>query len=268
MQTPQHLFVSLGMKLVFFLHHKAASSWATGIAKVITFKSGLIFSLNSYSGDIAVFPLATPEIATQLPSGALGVHLIRDPRDIVVSGYYSHMNTHKIRTWHELQVHRDALKAESNQSRRLMLEMDFSERFISPMLEWNYDNPNILEWKYEEVCFESTPYFVHAFERANLLTTSRIQCRLKQYLNRAWRRVCGKSIFKSRIILKSDLIAKVESRSFKNITGGRVPGDKDYTSHYRRGKPGEWREYFDEDVSEYFAKKFPSIIKNLGYNEK
>ena len=39
-----------------------------------------------------------------------GFYTIRDPRDVVVSSYYSHLHSHKTSTWTELAEHREQIK--------------------------------------------------------------------------------------------------------------------------------------------------------------
>jgi hypothetical protein len=41
-------------------------------------------------------------------------------------------------------------------------------------------------------------------------------------------------------------------------TTGRV-------SHYRKGKPGDWRNHFDDDIHEAFAAATGDLIELLGY---
>lgn len=40
-----------------------------------------------------------------------GFHVIRDPRDVGVSGYFSHLHSHPIGDWYELAEHRRELQS-------------------------------------------------------------------------------------------------------------------------------------------------------------
>jgi hypothetical protein len=54
---------------------------------------------------------------------------------------------------------------------------------------------------------------------------------------------------------------------FATITGGRQQGVADQSSHYRKGVPGEWRRYFDDSTMAYFKRRTGDLLEVLGYPE-
>ena len=85
--------------------------------------------------------------------------MIRDPRDVVVSGYYSHRHSHPLGSWVELAEHRRRLQAVTPEE-GLLLEIDFSARLrtegidLEPfrsLSQWDYARDDILELRYEEI---------------------------------------------------------------------------------------------------------------------
>ena len=60
------------------------------------------------------------------------------------------------------------------------------------------------------------------------------------------------------------LRAVVDRLSFERRSG-RTPGNEDVSSHYRMGKPGDWRRHFDARLGELHEALFPSLVGALGY---
>ena len=77
-------------------------------------------------------------------------HVIRDPRDVIVSGYFAHLHSHPDETWPRLRAYRRYL-ATLDESEGLMAEMEFSSIYLHQMLAWDYDNPLILEMRFEDL---------------------------------------------------------------------------------------------------------------------
>lgn len=63
------------------------------------------------------------------------------------------------------------------------------------------------------------------------------------------------------------LATVVERLSFATRSG-RKPGEKQEFSHYRNGKAGDWRNYFDRDLGQRFEAACPGLLVALGYETK
>jgi hypothetical protein len=59
----------------------------------------------------------------------------------------------------------------------------------------------------------------------------------------------------------------VESNRFTQLSGGRAPGQEDLTAHYRKGAPGDWRNYFSERITAEFKNRFAELLVQTGYEE-
>lgn len=199
-------------------------------------------------------------------SDYLGVHLIRDPRDIVVSGYFSHLKTHSTEQWPTKWGNLEQLrkKLESvNRDEGLLVEMDFDEIIFNDMHQWNYNNSKILELKFED--FTTNPDFEKLFSFLD------ISCD-QNYSYYAWRiinKLNNRSLFPVRNnnlkIPQHILDQIIRNNSFERLSGGRKKGDANTNSHYRKGISGEWKKYFKEEHKDYFKKKYPELLQKLGY---
>src|SRR5258708_5775409 len=82
--------------------------------------------------------------------GFRGFHVIRDPRDIITSGYFSHLATHHVHPdrnpW--LLDHRKRLQA-LDQEEGFLLELDYAATYMERLAHWDYANPNVFETRFE-----------------------------------------------------------------------------------------------------------------------
>ena len=97
-----------------------------------------------------------------------GFHVIRDPRDIIVSAYFSHRNSHPTDGLPHLAAHRAALQ-EASKEEGLLLEMEFSAHELRELGDWDYSNESILELKMEEMTVRPYETFLSIFDHFELL---------------------------------------------------------------------------------------------------
>jgi hypothetical protein len=104
----------------FFSHHKCASTWFDEIFSEVCLDLGLRFEIVYKNQDLKVdlgrtikernidfIAYANADFAqVAMLENLVGVHVVRDPRDIIVSAYFSHLKTHSTDTWPELKAHR------------------------------------------------------------------------------------------------------------------------------------------------------------------
>ncbi len=56
-----------------------------------------------------------------------------------------------------------------------------------------------------------------------------------------------------------------EAGSFKTLSGGRDPGEEDKGSHFRKGIVGDWRNHLDVDTVAEFDRHAGGLLRELGY---
>lgn len=56
--------------------------------------------------------------------------------------------------------------------------------------------------------------------------------------------------------------------SFERLSGGRQRGEQNDFHHYRKGDPQDWKNYFSEEESRAFYRKFEPYLKGYGYSEE
>jgi hypothetical protein len=199
-------------------------------------------------------------------------HVIRDPRDIVVSGYFSHRNSHSTDGLPELARHREHLAAVTKDE-GLMLEMEFARRDLLALGEWDYGRPEVLEVRMEDLTANPYEGFVSIFQHLDLLPDAEPSAGpelARVWLRRTLNRLSSRAPlgFLRRPIPASGeiLLGAVYANRFEAKTRGRRAGAEDAQSHYRKGVAGDWVNHFSPAHEEAFAERFEGLLARLGYD--
>jgi hypothetical protein len=237
----------------FFGHHKCGTSWISRVIGDVCAIAGLKIAHrhyeNLFDGDIVGLKLSSPfdfwrytnaDINFTRSVDLLGFHVVRDPRDVIVSAYFSHLNSHPDDNWPRLRHYRPYLRSLSKEA-GIKAEMEFSGIFLLHMLSWDYCRPNVLELRFEDLIRDEFNQFERIFRFLKIVPDS---------------------------LCSADLARVVQQNTFQVLSGGRSPGEQDIQSHYRRGSPGDWREHFDGAHIDYFKKLYNPLLLKLGYESK
>lgn len=272
--------------LAYFGHHKAASTWIASIIDVICADTGWNLAylpeprhfdhdLPGYVAknkiDFISFVNARMGHIKDLPEFR-GFHVVRDPRDVIASGYFSHLSKHPTHDWPELIPHRKVLQSVSKEE-GMLAEIEFSEQFLKHMSEWDYNQENVLELRQEE--FTASPYrgFLEVFEHLGVLDTSHYNkirwpgYLLSSSLNILRRKGAPVPRKKRSTIPGERVLGCVYDQRFEKYAGGRKKGETDNSSHYRKGQAGDWRNHFDDVHVEAFKARYGDLVERLGYGD-
>ena len=279
--------------LAYFGHHKCASGWTTNIFREICFYMGRTFSVvhrpvdfeaagslgknvRNQQTDFLAHTNANRQHILDLPPYR-GFHVVRDPRDILVSAYFSHRYTHGTNTWPELAAHRKRLQ-ELSKDEGLFAEMEFNESFFDDMRSWDYDQPHVLELHMEELTadpdggFLEIANFLGILDRSDAPSLSHtLRARMNRLNHRGRRFMPGNlPLFPVprrplQSIPHSTIGRIVERFRFSKLAGGRERGQENKNSHYRKGKPGDWKNHFTDAHIRAFKDRYNDLLLELGY---
>ena len=175
------------------------------------------------------------------------VRFIRDPRDLLISGYFYHQRG-KERWCHlpdptdrDLTIVRGRVPAGLKPGESfmdfmnrvplaegLLAEMQFRSLHYQSMLEWP-DDPRVRVYRYEDIMGYETEVFAD----------------IARFFGLPWR---------------IQLHAKRYARRYR--AGGKHLG-----AHIRNAKFGQWREHFTPEVETAFEREFGALLDRYGYRE-
>ena len=172
-------------------HHKCATRWVNSILRPVCREMGLrhkvvwhpdMFDQNlsefvaQYNIDFLSYTNADYRCVKQLKN-IRGFHVVRDPRDICVSAYFSHLNTHETKNWPELRAHRQKLQNLPTDE-GLLLDMEFVALHMEEMDSWDYNDPNFLQIKMEKLTADPYRQFLKIFDFLGILDRRRLSARV------------------------------------------------------------------------------------------
>lgn len=237
----------------YFGHHKCGTSWISRVIGDVCTITGLKIAHHHYEslfdGDIVALRRTSPfdfwrytnaDINFTRNVDLLGFHVVRDPRDLIISAYFSHLISHSDENWPRLRHYRPYLRGLSKQV-GIKAEMEFCAIFLFQMLSWDYSRSNVIELRFEDLITDELNQFERIFRFLKMVPD---------------------------LLSVADLAQIVQQNRFEVLSGGRQPGEQDIQSHYRRGRPGDWREHFDEGHVDYFKKLYNPLLIKLGYESK
>lgn len=235
---------------------------------------GLADFVNANNADVLAYTDPEPEIVRSL-GPLVGFHIIRDPRDIVVSAYFSHLNSHLTQNWPELLGHRAKLQTLSKDE-GLLLEIEFRRDEFRQIHDWNYQQPTVLELKMEDVITNPYDAVVGAMLFIDAASESvPFKKRLLGEIRRNIRQGNTRTLFQlpfvplpKRVLSQMPvefLLKYVYENRFSVMAAGRERGTEDVGSHYRKGKAGDWRQHFKPQHIDYFKKHFNDVLLKTGY---
>lgn len=231
-------------KIVHCAHHKVGTVWFRGILAQLAQECGLQFAVKregneKHDADIVFYPHAARFDPSLIVGSYVGSHMIRDPRDVVVSAYFYHLWTTE--SWaHEpradlagksYQEHLNGVPEHDG----LLAEIGNSWLVIREMLSWDYRQPEFHEMRYENLLADEEREFERLF------------------------RAYG---FDDRGVRRG--LAITRRHSFQ-ATSKRRLGQVSRGQHLRSGRPGEWRELFSPAHIELFKRITGDAVVVLGY---
>jgi hypothetical protein len=274
---------------IYFGHHKAATSWVikilsdlghlnsfdvTSVDTASDLHTALLRRRHDLRRSILAYRNADPNSLETLEP-FVGIHIIRDPRDIAVSSYFSHLHSHPTDNWPELAAHKRRL-ALLDQFEGLLCDMEFCRdlltrgHVIEPyrcMADWDYDRSDVLELRYEKLIVNPYDVFIRVFHFFDLLSPDELGARaLVGHLRRILvRRLLPQQQRALPKLHAWNILASVYDNRYEKKTSGRAPGTEDPRSHYRKGVAGDWRNYFQPEHKQRFKELYGDILVRLQY---
>jgi len=166
-----------------------------------------------------------------------GFYVIRDPRDLLVSHYFSKRYSHKRNQ--NIDFIREKLEGLDKKEGLLYL-IDYLNEIGNwgKIRTWLHNSdPNIKTVKFEDLTGPDS--FNHFNELFDFLDIKIPEDELKELL---------------------------EEYDFNKLSGGRSKGEEKNTSHFRKGVAGDWVNHFDDDISNKMNEVVGDLIQGFAYS--
>jgi len=229
--------------------HKCGSTWFRRLYRAVAELNGLNIKVNKPSestlnkdvyigSDNTLFLFRNPnhkEIIRKTDGISPVLLCIRDPKDVVISQYWSWKESHNNNTPHILQA------------RNVLNELDV-KKGIRYLLEK-----------------ESFPYLRVLDGWAPLMYSSQVGIiRYENLLNNFNKEFQQSINFLKLSITNNDIEILRTKYSFSKIAK-REAGMEDTSSHFRKGVAGDWKNYFDGALSTLFDDRYGMLCDRIGY---
>lgn len=235
--------------IVVATHHKTGTVWMDGVFKAIANAIGCTYRELNGRGARGIGESDRPaiffspnsdfrEYPDLLSRGDVRVfHLIRDPRDVLISAMHYHSKAAE--TWlhepvpgYDNRTYQQQLNELNTSFERYVFEMENSTNStIRDMVQWQYDRPNCVEVRYEELR-----------QGGQMQRWSRIVAALG--FEESEQAICRQMFWNNSL--------------FGNLMLYR-------SKHVRCGDVAQWSREFTPDLASAFLERFPTVLQDLRY---
>jgi hypothetical protein len=292
------------MYLAYFGHHKCATQYIKAVLSEMARWLGRGFGVARGSGfggsfvagdelNLRVYGrerFAGPELPLDIIPGMLffpnanglsvtalttqgswrGFHVIRDPRDVVVSGYFSHLYSHGLHPDGAQQIldWRQQLAAAPTLEDGLLLELEFEAWNFANMASFDDNHPAIYELRYEQMINDHLSAFRQIAKYLDISVPT-VGLWSSAGIARDW--LLWKStgcLPAQRDCLPQPVLRYIlYKNAFERKAGKRRPGEEDAKHHYRKGIAGDWRNHFTPRLKDAFKQRYGDLLIQLGYEQ-
>lgn len=234
--------LELPNKILIGTHHKTGTVWLLSIFATISNEFGLNFYKGKQTNLSVEYDIFFQDHSKfyfdTLDNSVRGLHIIRDPRDVVISGVFYHQKSkekwlHKPKKKFGGLSYQEKLNSCENLDQKIHMEINRSAKTnINDMITWSYSNPAFYELKYEELIADIDLILFH-------------------------------KIFTFLGFPASTLPTLLEIAYDNSIFSGKL----DNSDHIRSGASSQWVKYFKQSHKDRCLELFGDALIRLGYEE-
>jgi hypothetical protein len=259
---------------VYFGHHRCATLWTNSVILAVCRELGLRFDHSAEYGkmpdgfheaDFFAHINADMRVVKQLDGvDYRAFHVIRDPRDILISSYFSDRYSHPVYS-DEFARFRVVLNS-VDFDEGLGLELDRREAEFTGIAGWDYANPRVYETCFEDLTTHPYDEFLKAFRFLGLSIPDAGSASLVALFKLASTKVLRRIDVHVRANgLPPQWLRVILRRNSFQRRAKRRKGQEDQQHHYRKGVSGDWSSYLTGENKTLFKERWGQLLIDLGY---
>jgi len=225
-------------------YHKAGSTWINNVLSDCADHFALFFQ-NGAQKDLRqrtdIFVCGDGALDLDLLPPHVGTHMMRDPRDLVVSGYHYHKWTNEPWVYRPVKglggLSRQQYLNAVDRLEGMKVEIEHVKHTMARMLAWPRHDPRYLNITYEDLIADEAHGFRRIFEHYG---------------------------FQDSVVSEA---LEIASRHSFSKASGRKRGVEQEKNHLRSGKSRQWAEEFTPELKDYFKEVHGDALVQLGYEE-
>jgi hypothetical protein len=233
--------VAVPAKTLIGTHHKVLTAYMARVSRAFSVIKGQTFCRATspyvdYDKDVILDYHSTFEL-DKVAAPFRGIHIRRDPRDVLVSCVLYHLKSsepwlHEEGNWgFSGSTYQKELRALGSMDERLLFELDHEGgSIIEGMTSWDYTRPEFVELGYESIVGHRGMEYIHeSLIRSGLFDTT--ECSLLVNLFRIF----------------------------------SAEGALAHKRHIRNPRPSQWTDHFSPAVEHRFGARFGKALEYMGY---
>ncbi len=158
----------------------------------------------------------------------------RDPRDAVVSWFYSAKYSHALMSVIP-EMRSNLLKLGKDDGMKYIIDKLCDFGYFDAQISWVQSGEKI--FRYESIARDHKAFLLELFE----------------YLN---------------IQMPQDKFDHLSAKYAFSRLAGRPQGEENQNSHYRKGEVGDWKNHFNQEIQDYFDARVGDLVERLGYSDR
>lgn len=261
----------LSKQIVVVCYHKTGFVLLTTIFSSIAFVFGYSFKviigkIEKIPTDIDIVFIVNPAIDQDIfNSDILGIQLIRDPRDIIVSGYLYHKRTSEEWCINSQFEYSDQIMYPLVPKSQEYRSTSWKTKYLNELNGVSYQKSlNSMEVK-EGLGFEMSHYgkwTIESMEKFNSFSNNFLIVKFEDLMSNYDKTIA--EIF-SHLKLKNSVRKNAIKISHKHDLNRKTKNEIENMKHVSSPKTTKWKEYFSPELEEEFRLNFPNVLNSLGY---
>jgi hypothetical protein len=165
--------------------------------------------------------------------------VLRDPRDIVVSWYFSAKFSHRLIDPIPV-LRKDLQNMDLQEGMKYIIDRLDEWGSFETQRSWmniHEDTERIKIFRYEDLARDSFTFLRDLF------------------------------VYLDIVMSENEFVSLYDRHKFERHSGRRKQGTEDPYSHYRKGITGDWQNHFDRSTESYFRQRTEGLLEVLGYRE-